>query len=76
MVAAVTIYSMEGAAGLGGRSCCSASFADKFGAKPVLVAGLLVQAFAAVSYLAVNQLGGFYTVAIAFGAAYAPAPAP
>jgi MFS family permease len=69
MVAAVTIYSMEGAAGLGGRLLFGV-LADKYGAKPVLVAGLLVQAFAAVTYLAVNQLGGFYAVAIVFGAAY------
>lgn len=69
MVAAVTIYSMEGAAGLGGRLLFGV-LADRHGAKPVLVAGLLIQAFAAVSYLAVNQLGGFYAVAIVFGAAY------
>jgi MFS family permease len=69
MVAAVTIYSMEGAAGLGGRLLFGV-LADKYGAKPVLVVGLLVQAFAAVTYLAVNQLGGFYAVAIVFGAAY------
>src|SRR5687767_8049030 len=69
MVAAVTIYSMEGAAGLGGRLLLGV-LADKYGAKPVLVVGLLVQAFAAASYLAVNQLGGFYAVAIVFGAAY------
>jgi MFS family permease len=69
MVAAVTIYSMEGAAGLGGRLLFGV-LADKYGPKPVLVVGLLVQAFAAVSYLAVNQLGGFYAVAIIFGAAY------
>ena len=69
MVAAVTIYSMEGVAGLGGRLLFGV-LADKYGAKPVLVVGLLVQAFAAVSYLAVNQLGGFYAVALVFGAAY------
>lgn len=69
MVAAVTIYSMEGAAGLAGRLVFGVA-ADRYGAKPVLVVGLLVQAFAAVSYLAVNQLGGFYAVAIVFGAAY------
>jgi MFS family permease len=69
MVAAVIIYSMEGAAGLGGRLLFGVR-ADRYGAKPVLVTGLLVQAFAAVSYLAVNQLGGFYAVAIVFGAAY------
>jgi MFS family permease len=69
MVAAVTIYSMEGVAGLGGRLLFGV-LADRYGAKPVLVAGLLVQALAAVSYLAVNQLGGFYAVALVFGAAY------
>jgi predicted MFS family arabinose efflux permease len=69
MVAAVTIYSMEGAAGLGGRLLFGV-LADKYGAKPVLVAGLLAQGFAAASYMAVNQLGGFYAVAIVFGAAY------
>ena len=69
VVAAVTIYSMEGAAGLGGRLLFGV-LADKYGAKPVLVAGLLVQAFAAWAYLAVNQITGFYAVAIVFGAAY------
>lgn len=69
MVSAVTIYSMEGAAGLGGRLLFGV-LADRVGAKRVLVAGLLVQAFAAASYLMVNQLGGFYAVAIVFGLAY------
>ncbi|MFC3813619.1 MFS transporter [Lysobacter sp. GCM10012299] len=66
---AVTIYSMEGAAGLGGRLLCGA-LADRVGAKPVLVVGLLIQAFAAVTYLRVNQVDGFYAVAIVFGMAY------
>ncbi|MDR0181856.1 MFS transporter [Lysobacter arvi] len=66
---AVTIYSMEGAAGLGGRVLFGL-LADRFGAKPVLVAGLLVQAVAAVAYLGVSQLNGFYVVAIVFGMAY------
>ncbi|QWP77053.1 MFS transporter [Lysobacter sp. K5869] len=69
VTAAVTIYSMEGAAGLGGRLLFG-TLADRFGAKPVLVAGLFVQGLAAVSYLAVNQLDGFYAVAIVFGMAY------
>ncbi|KRB07821.1 MFS transporter [Lysobacter sp. Root690] len=69
VTAAVTIYSMEGAAGLGGRLLLGV-LADRFGAKPVLVAGLLIQAFAALAYLAVNQLDGFYAVAIVFGMAY------
>ncbi len=69
VTAAVTIYSMEGAAGLGGRLLFGV-LADKLGAKPVLVAGLLVQAFAAATYLSVSQLDGFYAVAIVFGMAY------
>jgi MFS family permease len=69
IVAAVTIYSMEGAAGLGGRFLFGL-LSDRYGPKPVLVGGLLVQAFAAVAYLAVDQLGGFYAVAVVFGAAY------
>jgi MFS family permease len=68
-VAAVTIYSMEGAAGLGGRLLFGVA-ADRFGAKRVLIIGLLVQALAAPSYLMVNQLGGFYVVATVFGLAY------
>lgn len=69
MVSAVTIYSMEGAAGLGGRLLFGV-LADRMGAKRVLVAGLVIQAFAAASYLLVRQLDGFYLVAIVFGLAY------
>jgi len=69
MVAAVTIYSMEGVAGLGGRLLFGV-LADRLGAKRVLVAGLLIQAFAAASYLMVRRLEGFYLVALVFGAAY------
>jgi MFS family permease len=69
MVSAVTIYSMEGAAGLGGRLLFG-FMADRVGARRVLVAGLLVQAFAAASYLLVNRLEGFYVVALVFGLAY------
>jgi MFS family permease len=68
-VSAVTIYSMEGAAGLGGRLLFGV-LADRVGAKRVLVAGLLIQAFAAASYLLVRQLEGFYLVAAIFGLAY------
>ncbi|TWI01841.1 sugar phosphate permease [Luteimonas cucumeris] len=69
VTAAVTIYSMEGAAGLGGRLLFGV-MADKLGAKRVLVAGLLIQAFAAAAYLRVSELDGFYVVAIVFGMAY------
>jgi MFS family permease len=68
-IAAVTIYSMEGFGGLGGRLLFGL-LADRMGAKRVLVAGLLIQAFAAGSYMLVNRLGGFYAVAAVFGLAY------
>jgi len=68
-MAAVTIYSVEGLAGLAGRLLFGVA-GDRYGAKPVLVTGLLVQAFAAGTYLFVRQLGEFYAVAIVFGMAY------
>jgi MFS family permease len=43
---------------------------DKYGAKRVLVAGLLVQAVGAGCYYFVRNLGGFYAVAAIFGFAY------
>jgi MFS family permease len=68
-LAAVTIYSAEGLAGLGGRLLLGLA-ADRLGAKPVLVAGLLIQAFAAGAYLFTRELAEFYAVAIVFGLAY------
>ena len=68
-MAAVSIYSLEGLAGLGGRLLLGL-LADRFGAKPVLVIGLLVQAFAIATYLAVDRLGEFYALALVFGTAY------
>jgi len=68
-MAAVSIYSVEGLAGLGGRLLLGL-LADRFGAKPVLVVGLLVQAFAIAAYLAVDRLGEFYALALVFGTAY------
>jgi len=44
---------------------------DKFGARRVLVIGLLIQAFGALAYLSVRELGGFYAVAALFGFVYA-----
>src|SRR6185503_5580072 len=44
---------------------------DKFGAKPVLVIGLMIQALGAGAYFFTRQLGEFYAVAIVFGATYA-----
>jgi MFS family permease len=68
-MAAVTIYSVEGLAGLGGRVLFGV-LGDRLGAKPVLVGGLLLQAVAAGSYIFVSRLGEFYSVAAVFGLAY------
>jgi MFS family permease len=68
-LAAVTIYSVEGLAGLGGRVIFGLA-GDRFGAKPTLVVGLLIQAFAAGAYFYTSHLGEFYAVAVVFGAAY------
>jgi MFS family permease len=70
LIAAVSIYSLEGLAGLGGRVVFGV-LGDRLGAKRVLVAGLLVQAFGALGYAAVSDLGGFYAVAALFGFIYA-----
>jgi MFS family permease len=69
MMAAVTIYSVEGLAGLGGRIVFGLA-GDRFGAKRVLVIGLLAQALGAGAYFFVRQLGEFYAVAIVFGLIY------
>src|SRR5882724_2750106 len=68
-MAAVSIYSVEGLAGLGGRLLLGV-LADRLGAKPVLVAGLLVQALAISAYVLVGRLGEFYLLAVVFGTAY------
>jgi MFS family permease len=68
-VAAVTIYSLEGLAGLGGRVVFGLA-GDRYGAKRMLIAGLLVQAFAAGSFMFASRLGEFYAVAAVFGFAY------
>lgn len=68
-MAAVSIYSVEGLAGLGGRLLLGV-LADRCGVKQVLVAGLLVQALAIGTYLFVGRLGEFYLLAVAFGSAY------
>src|SRR5580692_2941203 len=70
MMAAVTIYSVEGLAGMGGRIAFGL-LGDRFGAKRVLVAGLLAQAFGALGYVFVRELSAFYAVAALFGFIYA-----
>ncbi len=70
LIAAVSIYSIEGLAGMGGRVAFGL-LGDKLGAKRVLVAGLLVQSIGALGFIAVSQLAGFYAVAALFGFIYA-----
>jgi MFS family permease len=66
---AVTIYSVEGLAGLGGRLALGVA-ADRLGVKRVLIAGLLLQAIAAFMFILASRLGEFYAVAATFGFAY------
>jgi MFS family permease len=70
MIAAVTIYSAEGLAGMFGRIAFGL-LGDRYGAKRMLVIGLLIQAFGALGYAFVHELAGFYTVAALFGFVYA-----
>jgi MFS family permease len=70
LIAAVSIYSLEGFAGLFGRIGFGI-LGDRLGAKRVLVAGLLIQAFGALAYVFVRDLAGFYAVAAVFGFIYA-----
>jgi MFS family permease len=68
-MAAVTIYSVEGLAGLGGRLVFGVA-GDRYGAKRVLIVGLLIQALAIGAYPFVRELGEFYFMAVIFGTAY------
>src|SRR5262245_24021676 len=70
LMAAVSIYSLEGLAGMGGRLVFGL-LGDRFGAARVLVLALLLQAVVALGYIGARQLGSFYTVAALFGFTYA-----
>jgi len=70
MMAAVSIYSVEGLAGMFGRIGFGLA-GDRFGAQRVLVIGLLAQAFGVLAYAFVSQLDGFYAVAVVVGFIYA-----
>ena len=69
-LAAVSIYSVEGIAGMAGRVGFGL-MGDRFGAKRVLVAGLLIQSFGALGYYFARDLAQFYAVAAIFGFIYA-----
>lgn len=68
-MAAVSVYSLQGLAGLGGRLLLGV-LADRHGAKPVLIGGLLLQALAIGAFVPARSLGEFYAVAAVFGLAY------
>ena len=70
LMAAVSIYSMEGLAGMGGRLVFGL-LGDRFGAPRVLVLALLAQAIVVLGYVYARELASFYTVAALFGFTYA-----
>jgi len=70
LMAAVSIYSLEGLAGMGGRLVFGL-LGDRFGAARVLILGLLAQAIVALGYVYARELGSFYAVAALFGFTYA-----
>jgi len=70
LMAAVSIYSLEGLAGMGGRLVFGL-LGDRFGAARTLVLALLAQAIVVLGYLYARKLGSFYTVAALFGFTYA-----
>ena len=67
---AVSIYSVEGIAGMGGRLGFGV-LGDRFGAKPVLVAGLLAQSLGALGYSFAHRIGEVCAGAAFFGCVYA-----
>jgi MFS family permease len=70
LMAAVSIYSLEGLAGMGGRLVFGL-LGDRFGAARVLVLALLGQAIVVLGYVVARELGSFYIVAALFGFTYA-----
>ncbi len=70
LMAAVSIYSLEGLAGMGGRIVFGL-LGDRFGAARTLVLALLAQAIVVLGYIYARELKSFYTVAALFGFTYA-----
>jgi predicted MFS family arabinose efflux permease len=66
---AATVLSASGLASILGR-LGTGILADRFGAKPTLLAGLALQAAAILGYLVVRETGGFLALALVFGVAY------
>lgn len=68
-LAAASIYSVEGLAGLAGRLVFGLA-ADRLGVKRVMIAGLALQSVAIYCYIYVAQLEHFYLLASVLGLAY------
>lgn len=68
-LAAASIYSVEGLAGLFGRLLFGV-MGDRMGVKRVIVGGLALQAVGIYSYIYVTQLEHFYMLAMVLGMVY------
>ena len=68
-IAAASIYSVEGLAGLFGRVFFGL-LADRIGVKRVIVGGLVLQAVGIYTYIYVTELPQFYMLAAVLGLAY------
>ena len=68
-LAAASIYSVEGLAGLFGRVIFGL-LADRIGVKRVIIGGLLLQAAGIYAYIYVSELTHFYLLAVVLGLIY------
>jgi MFS family permease len=68
-MAAATVVGVAGLSSVAGRIACGL-FADRFGAKQVLIAGLILQAAAISLYLVVHDIAAFYATSVVFGISY------
>ena len=68
-LAAASIYSVEGVAGLFGRLIFGV-LADRIGVKRVIIGGLVLQAVGIYTYIYVGELTQFYMLAVVLGLAY------
>lgn len=68
-LAAATVIGVAGLSSVGGRVLCGL-LADRFGAKEIMIAGLMVQAISISLYLVIRDLSSFYALAMVFGLAY------
>jgi MFS family permease len=66
---ATSIYSVEGIAGLFGRVFFGV-LADRIGVRRIIVVGLALQAIGIYLYIYVNELTGFYALAVILGLVY------